>query len=61
MAKRKGKCALCGKEGQFSDYLQVIERLAGKVDWCSDEALTSGTGVKIINKVYEKLEQIIMS
>lgn len=52
---------ICGKEAQFGDYMQVIGRLSEKVDWCTDEVLTSGTGVKIINKVYEKLVQIIMS
>lgn len=52
---------VCGKEAKFIEYMQVIKRLDGKVDWCADEVLTSGTGAKIINKVYEKLEGIILS
>lgn len=47
------------KNAIFKDYYNLISTLRGKINWCSDDVFTQGTGAKNQDKVKEKILKLL--
>ena len=44
---------------RYKEYLSVVKRLEGKIDWSRDEIIASGTGKKIMAAMRDKIISLL--